>query len=188
MLKYIKPFIFEPANNIVPGLEFLSNMHFIIQIYDASWYASLKETLCCITHNAWQKMRHHLQRKQTGEVQSCQKVIVLWLRFHYQYVILSLGFCNKFLFKINGSNISSRLQYIIRAFMRKGEAPISPANTLVGSYTSSELMYGCSIPYIIHNIALMEAALNTELLAPDSLLKCLYHRAEIQPAFIESVQ
>lgn len=53
MLKYIKPFIFEPANNIAPGLEFLSNMHFIIQIYDASWYASLKETLCCITHNAY---------------------------------------------------------------------------------------------------------------------------------------
>lgn len=133
-------------------------------------------------------MRHHLQRKQTGDVQSCQKVIVLWLRFHYQCVILSLGFCNKFLFKINGSNISSRLQYIIRAFMRKGEAPISPANTLVGSYTSSELMYGCSIPYIIRNIALIEAALSSELLAPDSLLKCLYHRAEIQPAFIVSVQ
>lgn len=80
MLKYIKPFIFEPANNIAPGLEFLSNMHFIIQIYDASWYASLKETFggSPIMRTALrQKMRHHLQRKQTGEVQSCQKVIVL---------------------------------------------------------------------------------------------------------------
>lgn len=151
MLKYIKPFIFEPANNIAPGLEFLSNMHFIIQIYDASWYASLKETLCCITHNAYCATAENAsspttQANRRGAIVSKGNRFMITIPLSICNPIL--GFCNKFLFKINGSNISSRLQYIIRAFMRKGEAPISPANTLVGSYTSSELMYGCSIPYI----------------------------------------
>lgn len=33
MPKYIKPFIFESANNIAPGLEFLSNMRFLSYKY-----------------------------------------------------------------------------------------------------------------------------------------------------------
>lgn len=75
MPKYIKPFIFESANNIAPGLEFLSNMRFIIQIYDASWETFVASAIMRTALR--QKMRHHLQRKQTGDVQSCQKVIVL---------------------------------------------------------------------------------------------------------------
>lgn len=45
ILKSIKPFILEPANGFSPGLEFLSNMHFIIEVYVACWYARFKRTL-----------------------------------------------------------------------------------------------------------------------------------------------
>lgn len=63
--------------------------------------------------------------------------------------------------------------------MRKGEVLIFFVNILVGLYIFLELMYGCSILYIICNIVLIEVVFSSEFLVFDLFLKCFYYRVDI---------